>query len=193
MILRGSFLPLVFGSVLIFASGCSSTKTAVAPGGGHRVTCTSGMKDCVSRASKICGEDGYTIMSGVSMRKVLGGPNSSYKAVTEGGQIEIRCGLVEPEEPARYELPERSDEEEVESAASPAPAPASACVPGSSIQCVGPGACGGGQICLEDGSGYGACDCGEAATAPTTSEPAEKAPEVPAVPGQAPAAEPLSK
>lgn len=37
-----------------------------------------------------------------------------------------------------------------------------ACVPGASVACVGPGACQGGQVCLPDGSGYGPCDCGGA-------------------------------
>ncbi len=34
------------------------------------------------------------------------------------------------------------------------------CVPGSTQECVGPGGCRGGQACLSDGSGFGACDCG---------------------------------
>lgn len=35
----------------------------------------------------------------------------------------------------------------------------SACVPGASVSCVGPGACQGGQVCNADGTGYGACEC----------------------------------
>ena len=34
------------------------------------------------------------------------------------------------------------------------------CEPGSTQTCVGPGACEGGQVCKDDGSGYGECDCG---------------------------------
>lgn len=42
-----------------------------------------------------------------------------------------------------------------------APAPKGVlCVPGASQACVGPGGCQGGQVCLPDGSGFGACDCG---------------------------------
>ncbi len=41
--------------------------------------------------------------------------------------------------------------------------PLHACVPGATQSCVGPGACSGGQSCLPDGSGFGACDCGAAA------------------------------
>jgi len=34
------------------------------------------------------------------------------------------------------------------------------CTPGTSVACVGAGGCAGGQVCLADGTGYGACDCG---------------------------------
>jgi len=35
-----------------------------------------------------------------------------------------------------------------------------ACTPGATQTCVGPGACSGAQACKDDGSGFGACDCG---------------------------------
>jgi len=38
--------------------------------------------------------------------------------------------------------------------------PPLACVPGASVACTGPSGCAGGQSCLADGTGYGACDCG---------------------------------
>ncbi len=34
------------------------------------------------------------------------------------------------------------------------------CAPGTTQECVGSGACKGGQQCREDGTGWGACDCG---------------------------------
>jgi hypothetical protein len=34
------------------------------------------------------------------------------------------------------------------------------CAPGTTLECVGPGACRGGQACNQDGTGYGVCDCG---------------------------------
>lgn len=36
-----------------------------------------------------------------------------------------------------------------------------ACVPGAAVACVGPGGCAGGQVCDDDGSAYGPCDCGD--------------------------------
>lgn len=41
-----------------------------------------------------------------------------------------------------------------------APQPERFCAPGQTQECVGPGACAGGQSCLPDGSGFGPCDCG---------------------------------
>lgn len=43
---------------------------------------------------------------------------------------------------------------------SPAPVPAPVCNTGDTRTCVGPGGCMGGQACLADGTGFGACDCG---------------------------------
>lgn len=43
--------------------------------------------------------------------------------------------------------------------------PRSACVPGATQPCTGPGGCKGGQACKQDGSGFEACDCGQAAAA----------------------------
>jgi len=40
------------------------------------------------------------------------------------------------------------------------PPAATACTPGMSIACTGPGGCSGAQACKGDGSGYDSCDCG---------------------------------
>src|SRR5579872_5102508 len=42
----------------------------------------------------------------------------------------------------------------------PSPAHGTACVPGTSIMCVGPATCSGDQVCASDGRSYGACQCG---------------------------------
>jgi hypothetical protein len=44
------------------------------------------------------------------------------------------------------------------------------CIPGETQPCFGPGACAGGQSCLADGSGYGACECAPAESTPATAE-----------------------
>lgn len=44
---------------------------------------------------------------------------------------------------------------------SPAKPKGMLCVPGTTQECVGSGACHGGQHCLPDGSGFSPCDCGD--------------------------------
>src|SRR5437763_15986236 len=39
------------------------------------------------------------------------------------------------------------------------PTAVAVCTPGIAQTCVGPGACKGGQFCLEDGTAWSACDC----------------------------------
>jgi hypothetical protein len=52
------------------------------------------------------------------------------------------------------------------------PSPALVCSPGATQECIGAGACRGGQVCLPDGSAWGACDCG----APEAGAPESTAP-----------------
>jgi len=153
------------------------------------------MKLCVSRADKVCGDDGYTILSGSTNKHLLGGSSSSYREMAERAELVVRCGP--PEEPKAEEvkyvpLPPRTDE--------PASPPRSAaCVPGATQVCVGPGACQGGQVCAVDGSGFGPCDCGPAAapapsssTAPSSTAPSSAPPGSvpPSTPAKAPASAP---
>jgi hypothetical protein len=42
---------------------------------------------------------------------------------------------------------------------------ATACVPGQSVACVGPGGCATNQVCAHDGSGFGPCNCASSADA----------------------------
>lgn len=45
------------------------------------------------------------------------------------------------------------------------------CVPGATGPCVGPGGCIGAQACLEDGTGFGVCDCGGSLVGPDSGVP----------------------
>ncbi len=158
------FLVLGMLPSLLALSACSRTEVAQAPHQGHLITCDAGMKGCVGKAEKLCGDKGYTIVSGSSFTHMLGGDSSSYRQATEVGTLEVRCGLVEVEEESVCrELPARTDSP----ASVPTPAsgdsagkPMRVCVPGATQRCVGAGACDGGQVCLADGQGFGDCDCG---------------------------------
>jgi hypothetical protein len=187
-------LALVLTSVVILG-GCAKAGVTTMPNGDHRIVCERGMKVCITRADKVCGDDGYTIVSGTTKKHLLGGEGSSYREMAENAELIVSCGDPPPpaEEETKYvALPPRTDQ--------PAPAYA-ACIPGASQLCVGPAACQGGQVCLADGSGFGACDCGSSAPAAPGAAPAPTptAPPAPAggaaapkpVPGSLPPAEPL--
>ncbi len=199
--------------VSVSAFGCAANvKTALGPQNSHVITCGTGMNACVAKADKICGEDGYTILGGVSRTKLLGGASSSYRARSEIGELTVRCGLpgseeLEEEEESEvvYKLPPRTDEPVAVEEPIPAQATGAVCTPGATLACVVPGACQGGQVCLETGRGYGPCDCGGGATngaspaAPAEGGPSTAPPkggaedQAPQVPGAAPAPTPLAK
>jgi hypothetical protein len=52
------------------------------------------------------------------------------------------------------------------------PARERVCAPGQADACYGPGRCPGSQVCLDDGSGFAACDCGLGADAGASDMPA---------------------
>lgn len=52
----------------------------------------------------------------------------------------------------------------------PEPKAERACVPGATQACVGPGGCSGGQFCLDDGSRFSRCDCGQQSEAVVSDE-----------------------
>ncbi len=169
---------------LLPALGCTRVEAARAPDGAYVLSCERGMSACVNQAAKICGDDGYTILGGVSSNHLLGGSSSSYRAVAESAELSVRCGIEVPEKNREgiYELPERTDDPvppTSEPASKVPPAPR-VCTPGATQKCVGSGACDGGQICVADGSGFGSCDCGgnQAESAPSSSESGSQSEEV---------------
>lgn len=178
-------------SALFLVSGCGSVKASVGPGGAHRIVCGNGMSACVAKADKLCRDKGYTIVKGVSRPKMLGGTSSAYRTKSEVGELNIFCGL--PEEDAEeqetiYKLPPRTDEPLPEtSQEAPSAAGARVCTPGTTQACVGPGACSGGQVCLESGKAYGACDCGDVAPKSQSDTRAREADGPTTAPGTAPA------
>ena len=46
-----------------------------------------------------------------------------------------------------------------------------ACFPGATQSCLGPGACQGAQICAANGTAFGACDCGSGSAGPAAPPP----------------------
>jgi len=194
-------------SVLFLVVGCGSVKASVGPNGTHRIVCGNGMSACVAKADKLCRDKGYTIVEGVSRPKMLGGTSSAYRTKSEVGELYVFCGLPEEdaeEEEPTFKLPPRSDDPPADVNQDGQSEPATrVCTPGTTQACVGPGACSGGQVCLESGQAYGACDCGDAepksqsgpqapgkADGPSSVAPGAPS-QAPSLPGQAPAPTPL--
>lgn len=193
------FAPLVVLVALGAVVGCSApTKMTRLGDGSYRLVCSKGMRDCVTRADKLCDKRGYTITEGKSQVHLLGGDGSNYQQAAYRGELVVYCGefaAANDNGQTIIEFPRRKDD----AVAPVATAPAASCMPGSTQACVGRAACAGGQVCLPDGSGFGPCDCGDtpppaAAPAPASPAPTPAPQPAPApVPGAAPSAEPLAQ
>jgi hypothetical protein len=183
-------------SSLFLVFGCGSVKASVGPNGAHRIVCGNGMSACVAKADKLCRDKGYTIVKGVSRPKMLGGTTSAYRTRSEVGELNIFCGLPDEEAEEQqtiYKLPPRTDEPVPEaSQEDPAETGTRVCTPGATQACVGPGACSGGQVCLDSGKAYGACDCGDVAPkSQSEARPREKADGPSSTPGSGPSEQPV--
>jgi hypothetical protein len=178
-----------------------SVSSSTLPGHGHAIRCEKGMPDCVRRAETLCKDQGYTIVGGRELTRLLGGSTSSYRKLATEGELQVYCGEYAPptclpaqqSEEAVYQLGEAPEGSPSDAPSAvpivpvPGPtasAPAHVCVPGATQHCVGPGACNGGQICNADGLSFGSCDCGPSNAVPLSSHPTpESAPAASSPPG----------
>jgi hypothetical protein len=176
--------------VLLVTVGCAKPDVEIRalPNGTRQLTCRHTLPQCLSHVDDVCKGASYEILYATDTQKVYGSP-SSNEVESRTSQAVVHC-LGQHQEPmgeavagqsliaaaavASASASAKPSTAPVASgaataAARPAVAPAPAariCVPGSTQSCVGPAACSGGQSCLPDGSGFGACDCGAAKAAP---------------------------
>jgi len=160
----------------VTACHSASVPEARLPDGSWHLTCGSALDHCVDRANELCGGRGYVVLGGTNKRTLFGSADGVSQVETREADLTVACADHQNVLPKVL-----VSNTVVRGASAPPPpqvsaAPASpskvACTPGSTQQCVGAGACAGGQACLPDGSGFSACDCGgasKAATAPTGS------------------------
>ncbi len=140
----------------------------------YRVSCDESFKQCERKVREVCGQE-YQELSRESNHpepKEVEITGVTSTAPSDGvpnwrGEMVVTCGrAIKPlrlvREPATETAPTAG--------VSPAQSPAAArvCVPGVTQACLGPGACSGAQACNAEGTGFAACDCGPANSAPTS-------------------------
>jgi hypothetical protein len=169
---------LALGSVcLLFACGVPEVQQQQLKDGSWQFTCQLPMAQCVNAARDACRLERYRILEGNSETRLRDAPpferayhtSTLHFACTDDGGNPLLDFGNKPE-------PQASEPARAPSAAS--------CIKGDTRACVGPAGCTGGQSCLADGSGYGACDCGGAnAASPPTATPATGVESSPLAPG----------
>ncbi|HWP04482.1 MAG TPA: hypothetical protein VNN72_02010 [Polyangiaceae bacterium] len=188
----GAFSIVFWGASALVAVGCTKPDVEIKslPNGTRQLTCRHTLPQCLSHVDDVCKGASYEILYATDTQKVYGSP-SSNEVESRTSQAVVHCLGVhqEPmgEAVAGQSLIAAAAVASASASAKPgaapaasgavaltgAPRPASAppiaegpavrtCVPGATQACVGPAACSGGQSCLPDGSGFGACDCGTA-------------------------------
>lgn len=120
--------------------------------GSLQIQCDVAMDECVRRAQDLCNNQRFRILEGTSETRVSDAP--PFERASRTSRLHLKCSNDGAEPLLSFDRPP---------AASAQPLPATpTCTPGETRACVGPGACRGGQSCLPDRSGFGACDCGPA-------------------------------
>lgn len=147
-----------FAIAMVMTSGCALPPAKQLPDGSYSIQCNS-QKACLDRAERQCGPTGYNILSGEHSQKVFG-VNGNEKQIGQDA-LHFRC-KASPWADLAGSNSSPTDLGQVDGGVKPREVvpPSTVCRPGETQKCVGPAACAGGQSCVDDGSGYGPCDCG---------------------------------
>jgi hypothetical protein len=165
---------------LVSACGASEVQSQKLKDGSWSFQCELSMDECIRRAQEKCPNQRYRILEGTSETRLRDAP--PFERAYHTSRLRLTC-TNDGAEP----LITLGGDAKVPAAASAsptAPAPRSpVCSPGQTRECVGPGACKGGQVCLSDGGGFAACDCGPSVLPPEgNAAPAPSASSVPVAP-----------
>ena len=143
---------------MVMTSACALPPARQLPDGSYAIQCNT-QKACLDRAERQCGPTGYNILSGEHSQKVFG-VDGNEKQIGQDA-LHFRCKAT-PWADLEGSSSPRTDLGQVDGGTKPQEVPvrSTVCRPGETQKCVGPGACVGGQSCVDNGSGYGPCDCG---------------------------------
>lgn len=136
--------------------------------GSIEVKCELALDECLRRVQTQCPHMRYRILGGTSETRLRDA--SPFERAYHSSRLHLICSddgatvLVSPGAPSPA-----PSQDATSVAATPK---ARSCSAGETRVCVGAGACQGGQACLPDGSGFGSCDCGSSAAAPSLVQPA---------------------
>jgi hypothetical protein len=158
---------LRLGFVLLPAAcGAPEFRSQTLADGSRSFECELPMDQCVRLAQDSCRHQRFRILSGSSETRVRDAP--PYEQAYHTSRLRLRC-TNDGGQPWLL-----GEESQAEAGA----APGRVCAGGDTRACVGSAGCAGGQSCLPDGSGFGACDCGPAppSVAPAPASPASSSP-----------------
>lgn len=171
------------GLALLTACGAPEVQSQRLKDGSWSFTCELPMDECVRRAQEKCELQRYRILEGSSETRLRDAP--PFERAYHTSRLTFMCTNGASE--ALVTL--GSDDKSVaakSSAAKAVPATSNVCTKGETRACVGPAACKGGQACLTDGSGFGACDCGPATPVAPPMQVAPPAPSIESTPPEEP-------
>jgi hypothetical protein len=143
--------------------------------GSLQIDCDLAMDECVRKAQDLCNYQRFRILDGTSETRVSDVP--PFERAHRTSRLHLKCTNDGAEPLLALDRP-------LAVSVQPPP-PTLSCTPGETRACVGPGACQGGQSCLPDRTGFGACDCGPVAppvSPPATGPIAPAEPNVPVAP-----------
>jgi hypothetical protein len=109
----------------------------------------------------------YTVQNVAGTMRLMGEPAASCEMVPEGGQPTPADTTTAPVPTPSVTStdtpppPATTDGGTTAPPVSTTPTTRAVCAPGATQECVGVGACKGGQQCRDDGTGWGQCDCGK--------------------------------
>jgi hypothetical protein len=166
-------------SLLLIACGASDVQSQRLKDGSWSFTCDLPMDECVHKVQTKCEKQRFRILSGTSETRLRDAP--PYEQQYHTSRLHLVC--TNDGDTVLLSLDGKQA-----SAAPAEKAVAAVCLRGQTRECVGAGACRGGQICLQDGTGFGSCDCGPVAPSPAPAAPDSSTPPAPASePASAPA------
>jgi hypothetical protein len=155
----------VGSSLLLVACGASDVQSKRLKDGSWSFTCELPMDACVREVQGKCPNQRFRILEGASETRLRDAP--PYETTHHTSRLHLVCTndgatvLFSVDDPKPAQGPKTG---------------APSCTRGVTRECVGPGACKGGQACLADGTGFGACDCGPVTSSPPPVPPESIAP-----------------